>query len=51
MRARTEILAIWAELKQLSENKNDAMCVVILRLMKTKKFNIFLSFFQHWHLT
>ena len=36
MRARSEILAIWAALKQLSENINDAMCVVLLRLMKTK---------------
>ena len=36
VRARSEILAIWAALKQLSENKNDAMCVVLLRLIKTK---------------
>jgi len=35
VRARSEILAIWAVLKQLSENKNDAICV-LLRLMKTK---------------
>jgi len=28
VRARSEILTIWAALKQLSENKNDAMCVV-----------------------
>ena len=28
MRARSEILGIWAALKQLSENKNDEMCVV-----------------------
>ena len=34
--ARCEILGIWAALKQLSENKNDAMCVVLLRLMKTR---------------
>jgi len=36
VRARNEILAIWAALKQLSENKNDAMYVVLLRLIKTK---------------
>jgi len=29
-------LGVWAALKQLSENKNDAICVVLLRLMKTK---------------
>jgi len=51
VRARSEIWGIWATLKQLSENKNDAMCVVLLRLMKTKIFNMVLSFFQHWHLT
>jgi len=34
--ARSKILDFWAELKQLSENKNDAMCVTLLRLMKTK---------------
>jgi len=51
MGARSEILDIWAALKQLSENKNDAMCVVLLRRMKTKNFNMFLSFLQHWHLT
>ena len=39
-----------AALKQLSE-KNHAMCVVLLRLMKTKNFNMLLSFCQHWHLT
>ena len=33
---RGKILAIWAALNQLSENKNNAMCVVLLRLMKTK---------------
>jgi len=30
VRAWSEILAIWAALKQLSENNNDAMCVVEL---------------------
>jgi len=51
VRVRSEILAIWAALKQLSEDKNDA--VVLLRLMKTKKFNMLLSFCQHLapHLT
>ena len=44
MRARSEILAVWAALKQLSENKNDAMCLVLLRLMKTKNLNMLLSF-------
>jgi len=34
--ARSEILGVWAALKQLSENKNDVMCVALLRLMKTK---------------
>ena len=29
-------MGVWTALKQLSENKNDAMCVVLLRLMKTK---------------
>ena len=28
VRVRNKILGIWATLKQLSENKNDAMCVV-----------------------
>ena len=44
-------MAIWAALKQLSEDKNDA--VFLLRLMKTKKFNMLLSFCQHLapHLT
>jgi len=37
VRAGSEILAIWAPLKQWSENKNVAMCVVSLRLTKTKK--------------
>ena len=36
VRARSEILVIWAALKQLSENENDAMDVVLVRLMKTK---------------
>ena len=36
VRARSENLAIWAALKQLSENRNGAMCVVLLRLLKTK---------------
>jgi len=44
VRTRSEILAIWAALKQLSENKNDAMCVVLLRLTKTKSFNVVLCF-------
>jgi len=30
VRAWSEILAIWAALKQLSENNNDAMCIVEL---------------------
>ena len=51
VRAKSEILAIWAALKQLSEDKNHAMCVVLLRLMKTKNFNMLLPFCQHWHLT
>jgi len=51
MGIRREIWAIWAALKQLSEDKNDAICVVLLRHMKTKKFNMLLSFCQHWHLT
>ena len=36
MRAWSEILAIWAAPELLSENKHDAMCVVLLRLTKTK---------------
>jgi len=40
----SEILGIWAPLKQLSENKNDAMCIVLLRLMKTKNLNMAFSF-------
>jgi len=51
MRAWGKFLAIWAALKQLSENKNDAMCVVSLRLMETKNFNMLLSFCQHCRLT
>jgi len=46
-RARSEISAVWAALKQLSENKNDAMHVVLLQLIKTKKFNMVVSFCQH----
>jgi len=38
-------------MKQLLEDKNDAMCVVLLRLVKTKDFNMVPSFCQHWHLT
>jgi len=38
--AGSEILAIWAALKQLSENKNDAMFVASMRLRKTKSFNV-----------
>ena len=51
VRIRSEILAIWAALKQLSEDKNDAMCVVLLRLAKKKKFSMLPSFCQNWHLT
>jgi len=36
--ARSQIFSIWTALKQLSENENDAMCIVLLRLMKTKNF-------------
>jgi len=36
MRSRSEILGIWAALKQRSKNKNDAMCVVLL--CESKKF-------------
>jgi len=35
VRAGSEILAIWAALKQLSENKNEAICAVLLPLKKT----------------
>jgi len=51
VRARSEILAIQAALKQLSKSINDAMCVVLLRLIKTKNLNMVLSFCQYWHLT
>jgi len=51
VRARSESLSILAALKQLSENINDAMCVVLLRLLNTKKINMMLSYFQHWHFT
>jgi len=44
VRAKCEILIIWAAQKQLSENKNDALRVVLLRLLKTKNFNMVLSF-------
>jgi len=36
VKARSEILAICATLKQMSENKYDAMSVVLLLLIKTK---------------
>ena len=36
VRARNEILAIWAALKQLSETINDAIRVVLLRLTNPK---------------
>ena len=36
VKARSESLAIWAALMQLSENINKAMCVVLLRLKKNK---------------
>ena len=51
VRAWSEILGSWAALKQLSENNNDEMCVVLLRLMKTKNLNMVLWFCQHCHLT
>ena len=41
VRARCEILGIWAALKQPSENKNDEMCVVLLRLMKKNQHAAF----------
>jgi len=44
VRVRRAILAVWAALKQLSENKNNALCAVFLRHMKTKNFNMVLSF-------
>jgi len=51
VRAGSEILVIWAALKQLLENKNEAMCVASLRLIKTKKMQHGASFCQHWHHT
>jgi len=36
VRTRSAILSIWAAPKQLSENNNDAMCIVLLRLIKQK---------------
>jgi len=42
VRARSEILAKWDALKQLSENKNIAMCVVLPRYMKNRNFNMLL---------
>ena len=36
VRARSVILAIWTALKQMSENMDDAMCFVLLRLAKTQ---------------
>ena len=41
MTARSEIVAIWPALKQPSENKNDEMCVVLLRLMKKNQHAAF----------
>jgi len=38
--ARSEIFAVWAALNQLSENINDAIWVVLLRLIKTKKIQL-----------
>ena len=46
VRVGSENLAIWAAPK-LSEDKYDAMCVVLLRLVKTKKFNMVPSYCQH----
>ena len=51
VRATSEVLVIWAALKQLSETKNDAINVILLRLFKAKNFNMVLSLWQHWHLT
>ena len=42
VRARSEMLAVWAALKQLAGNENDATCVVLLGLVKTKIFNMVL---------
>jgi len=46
VRTRSETGAIWAALKQLSENKNDAVCVVSLRLMKAKISTCCFPFFN-----
>jgi len=48
-----EILVTRAALKQLSENENDAMCDVLLQLMKTENFQhaTFLSSTLATHLT
>jgi len=51
MRVSSEILAIWAALKQLSENENDAMYVVLLRLMKKIQHISFLFSSLAPHLT
>jgi len=50
VRARSEILAVWAALKQLGETKN-AKNIVLLRLVNTKYFIMVLSFYQHCYLT
>jgi len=42
VRAKSKILVILVSLKQLSQNKNDAVCIVLLRLIKTKNFNMVL---------
>ena len=51
MRARSEILAIRATLKQLSANKNDAICAVFLRLKKQFQHGAFLLSTLAPHLT
>jgi len=51
VRATSALWTIWAALKQLSENKNDAIAAVLLRLMKTKNFNMALLFCQQCHFT
>jgi len=43
VRARSEILALWAVLKHLSETRNDAMCFVLLQLVKRRSFIMALS--------
>ena len=43
LRAWIAVLGLWVALKQLSQNKNDAMCVVLLRLIKIKNLNTVLS--------